>query len=79
MQFLPAQNVQSLGLTGQEVFDITGLAGELEPGQQVTVCAVRADGGEVTFAVTARLDTPVEVEYYRNGGVLHTILRRMVQ
>jgi aconitate hydratase len=79
LQFKEGESVESLGLTGHEVFDIIGIAGEIRPLQEVTVRAQRADGAVVTFAVVARLDTPVEVEYYRNGGVLHTILRRMVQ
>jgi aconitate hydratase len=79
LQFREGENARTLGLTGQEVFDITGIAGEVEPGQEVTVCARREDGSEVSFSAVARLDTPVEVAYYRNGGVLHTILRRMVQ
>jgi aconitate hydratase len=78
LQFRPGESVGSLGLTGHEVFDIVGLAGELEPGKEVQVCARRADGSDVRFTAIARLDTPVEVAYYRNGGVLHTILRRMV-
>jgi aconitate hydratase len=79
LQFLPGDSVETLGLSGHETFDIVGLSGDIEPGQQVTV---RASGPEVkkaTFQAVARLDTPVEVEYYRNGGVLHTILRRMIQ
>ena len=79
LQFRPGQSAGSLDLTGHEHFDITGIAGDLEPGQDVLVRARRADGREVTFVATARLDTPVEVEYYRNGGVLHTILRRMAR
>ncbi len=79
MQFQPGENAQTLGLTGREVFDITGIAGDLEPGQVVKVRARHEDEGVVTFSAIARLDTPVEVEYYRNGGVLHTILRRMIQ
>ena len=68
-----------LGLDGHETLDITGIAGGLEPGQVVMVRAVRDDGRELVFEAVARLDTPVEVEYYRNGGVLHTTLRRMLQ
>jgi aconitate hydratase len=79
LQFQAGDSADSLGLTGREVFDITGIAGELAPGQAVTVRARREDGTETTFAALARLDTPVEVEYYRNGGVLHTILRRMAK
>ncbi|MGQ9600247.1 MAG: aconitate hydratase AcnA [Anaerolineae bacterium] len=79
LQFQPGQSVVSLGLTGREVFDITGLGHGLTPGQLVQVRASRSDGSQVTFEAVARLDTPVEVEYYRNGGVLHTILRRMLR
>jgi aconitate hydratase len=79
LQFQPGENAEALGLTGQEVFDITGLAGDLQPGQEVRVRARRDEGSEQHFSVVARLDTPVEVEYLRNGGVLHTILRRLVQ
>jgi aconitate hydratase len=79
LQFMPGEGVQELGLTGHETLDITGVSGDLEPGKVVTVKAVRDDESELVFQAVARLDTPVEVEYYRNGGVLHTILRRMVR
>jgi aconitate hydratase len=79
LQFQEGESATSLGLTGHEVFDITGVAGGVEPGQEVIVRARRRDGSEVIFGAVARLDTPVEVAYYINGGVLHTILRRMVQ
>jgi aconitate hydratase len=79
LQFHKGESAISLGLTGREVFDITGISGELEPGQEVTVRARREGGSEVAFKAVARLDTPVEVVYYGNGGILHTILRRMVQ
>jgi aconitate hydratase len=78
LQFQPGENPETLGLTGHEVFDITGLTGELQPGQEVEVRARRHDGSELHFSAVARLDTPVEVGYYRNGGVLHTILRRLL-
>jgi len=79
LQFQPGENVESLGLTGGEEFDIIGINGEIEPGQEATVRARCEDGAVVTFNAVVRLDTPVEVEYYRNGGVLHTVLRRMMQ
>jgi aconitate hydratase len=79
LQFQPGDSVDSLGLTGRELFDITGIAGDLQAGQQVQVRAKREDGSTCSFKAIARLDTPVEVEYYRNGGVLHTILRRMAR
>jgi aconitate hydratase len=56
-----------------------GIGGSLQPGQELTVRARRDDGSQVTFCTIMRLDTPVEIEYYRNGGVLHSILRRMMQ
>ncbi len=79
LQFQPGDSVESLGLTGRETFYIEGLHEDLQPGAQITVRAVKDDGSTVTFPVTVRLDTPVEVEYYRNGGILHTVLRRMVR
>jgi aconitate hydratase len=78
LQFQAGESAESLGLTGREIFDIIGIAGDLGPGQEVKVRA-RREGGDVRFSAVARLDTPVEVEYYRNGGVLHTILRRMAR
>ena len=77
LQFKPGEGIDALGLDGREVLEITGLSGGLKPGQVVTVHATRDDGSEFSFEAIARLDTPVEVEYYRNGGVLHTILRRL--
>jgi aconitate hydratase len=77
LQFAPGESVEGLGLTGEEVFDLTGLDAALAPGQLVSVTARRPDGSELEFEALVRLDTPVEVEYYRNGGVLHTILRRL--
>ncbi len=79
LQFRTGEGAKTLGLTGQEVFDILGVAGGLVAGQAVTVRARREDGSEIRFEVLARLDTPVEVEYYRNGGILQTILRRMAR
>ncbi len=79
LQFVPGESVASLGLTGREEFDIIGIAGSLEPGQRVAVHARRADRSMVSFSAIARLDTPVEAEYYRNGGILHAVLRRLVR
>ncbi|MDR7403330.1 MAG: aconitate hydratase AcnA, partial [Armatimonadota bacterium] len=74
LQFLPGQSAQTLGLDGTELYDITGLAG-VRPGQTLPVRARRADGGEVAFEVVARLDIPVEVEYFRHGGILPYVAR----
>ncbi len=79
LQFKPGDSVDSLGLTGHEVFHIEGLSDDLQPLSEVTVRAVREDGTEITFPVIVRLDTPVEVTYYRNGGILHTVLRNMAR
>ena len=78
LQFQDGQNVESLGLTGQEALDITGLNDDLKPRQAVTVQAKQADGSIVEFRATVRIDTPIEVEYYRNGGILQTVLRKIV-
>jgi len=78
LQFKPGENSESLGLIGNETFDITGIAGSISPGQDVHIHAVRDDGTSVDFQTICRINTQVEVEYYRNGGVLHTVLRRML-
>ncbi len=79
LQFKPGDSVESLGLTGHEVFHIEGLSNDLQPLSEVTVRAVRDDGTEIAFPVIVRLDTPIEVTYYRNGGILHTVLRNMAR
>ena len=67
----------SLGLDGSEMYNIP-LGDDLKPGQEVMVTATRKDGAQVTFPVTVRLDTPVEVQIYRNGGILHKAIRDML-
>ncbi len=79
LEFQPGDSIESLGLTGEEVYHIEGIQRGLKPFARLTVRAVRPDGTEITFPVTARLDTPVEVVYYQNGGILHTVLRRMAR
>ncbi len=81
LQFKDGRNAESLGLTGRKVIDIQGIGGEAlcEPRQDVTVCATKPDGSVMTFTMTARLDTPVEVEYYRNGSILPTVLRKLIR
>jgi aconitate hydratase len=78
LKFMEGQNVESLGLTGEEVFDIEGLS-NLTPKEVVTVRARKADGSVVEFKAIVLLNTIVEVNYYRNGGILHTVLRNLVQ
>ena len=76
LQFKKGEGRQSLGLTGRETLSIA-LTDDLKPLSTLKVVAQREDGSRFEFDVTCRIDTPVEVEYYRNGGVLHTVLRRM--
>ena len=76
LQFLPGENAASLGLTGEETFDIAGVE-SLSPRQKVKVKATKADGSITEFDAIVRIDSPVEVEYYRNGGILQTVLRRL--
>ena len=78
LEFKPGESADSLGLSGRETFDLTGIAGRITPGQDVQIHASREDGSSVDFSVTCRIDNPVEVDYHRNGGVLHTVLRRML-
>jgi aconitate hydratase len=78
LQFLPGENASSLGLTGEETFDVVGLQ-EIAPRQRVQIKATRPNGDVVEFAAIARIDSPVEVEYFRNGGILQTVLRRLTR
>jgi aconitate hydratase len=77
LQFVDGQTVESLGLTGEEVFDIAGLSGELHPHQTYTVKATAPDGSVKTFEVMSRIDTPIEVEYYKHDGILTYVLRQL--
>jgi aconitate hydratase len=79
LQFRPGQNAESLGLTGKERVTIRGISGTLTPRQDVTVEVERPNGTTTSFVATARLDTPVEINYYRNGGILQTVLRKMLK
>ncbi len=79
--FAPGQSAASLGLTGEETFDIdlpANSEGLVLPRCDVPVKATRADGSVISFTAKCRIDTPVEAEYYRNGGVLQTVLRRLL-
>jgi aconitate hydratase len=80
LQFEDGQNAQSLRLTGQETYQVTGIPAALGGGpKKATVRAVAADGAETSFTVTVRVDTPQEVEYYRNGGILPYVLRELAK
>jgi aconitate hydratase len=79
LTFNDGQNAEVLGLQGDEVFDIEGLSDNMAPKSVLNVKATKADGSIVEFKATAQLNTEVEVNYYRNGGILHTVLRNLVQ
>jgi aconitate hydratase len=68
-----------LGLTGYETFEILGLDNDLKQGQNYTVRATTDEGKRIEFEVVSRIDTPVEANYYKNGGILQTVLRRLAQ
>jgi aconitate hydratase len=77
LQYLPGDNAVSLGLTGRETYAVAGLADGLSPRQTVTVTARADDGSERRFGAIARLDGPIDVEYYEAGGILPAVLRRL--
>jgi aconitate hydratase len=79
LQFKDGEGLDLLGLTGKETYSIQGLSNAMAPQSEVTVRAQADNGSEVVFKAIARLDTPIEVNYYRNGGILHTVLRNMVK
>ncbi len=79
LQFQDGQTWQSLGLTGREIYDIADLSDDLQPGKDIRVRVTGADGSERWFTARARVDTPIEVEYYRNGGILQTVLRSFMK
>jgi aconitate hydratase len=74
LQFMEGEGPDELGLDGTEHFDIP-LDNSLEAGQEVEVTATKEDGTEITFNALNRCDTPIEVEYFRHGGILHYVLR----
>ena len=79
LQFKQGENKESLGLTGKEVYDIDGIEESLKPRQEVTVKVTREDGSTFSFQTLARLDSPIDVTYYENGGILPTVLRRLMK
>ncbi|MBP2679314.1 MAG: aconitase, partial [Deltaproteobacteria bacterium] len=77
LQFVEGATRESLRLTGKEIYAVEGIAGEITPGMRVTV-RVSGEDGERTFPALARIDTPAEVHYYRHGGILPYVLRRLI-
>ena len=79
LQFMPGENANSLGLSGREAITIHGIAQRLTPKKILTVEATREDGTVIEFKVVTRIDSNVEIEYYNNGGILQTVLRRLLK
>ncbi len=77
LEFLPGESVSTLGLTGQESFEFE-LHDKLQPREHITVKAQRQDGSSCTFKARSRIDTPVEIQYFRDGGILHTVLKNLL-
>ncbi|MGC2658959.1 MAG: aconitate hydratase AcnA, partial [Bryobacteraceae bacterium] len=78
LQFVPGESGESLGLTGEERFDVTGIPAAIAGSSRVQVKASRSDGKQIEFEAIVRIDTPQEAEYYRNGGILPYVLRQLV-
>ena len=82
LQFKAGENVASLGLTGEEIYDVDGLPELLDSGfkdgREVTVKAKAADGSTKTLRATVRIDTPQEILYYKHGGILPYVLRQLL-
>jgi len=77
LQFADGQSAKSLGLTGEEVYSIAGIARGVSVGKKLTVNATAPNGTNTRFDVTVRIDTPDEVEYYRHDGILQYVLRQL--
>jgi aconitate hydratase len=77
-QFQGSDSVASLGIDGTETFDLTGVEGDLKPGQDVTLTIRRKDGKTKTAKLTLRADTPIEIEYLKHGGILPYVLREIL-
>jgi aconitate hydratase len=78
LQFEEGEDRMTLGLSGEEIYDIDGIAEALAPKKRLTVRATDADGFTKTFTVICRIDTPIEVAYYTHGGILPYVLRQLV-
>jgi aconitate hydratase len=79
LQFKHGESSQTYGLTGYETYDLVGIEDDLRHGKDIPVRVTRKEGDNFTFNVRCRLDSPIEVEYYKNGGILQTVLRQMMK
>jgi aconitate hydratase len=78
LQFIGDDSVQSLNITGSESYDLKGLEGEIMPQQRCTLVIHREDGRKDEVTVLLRIDTPIEVDYFRHGGILPFVLRQLL-
>jgi aconitate hydratase len=78
LQYKIGDTAQSLGLTGNETFDVRGIADDIKPLKEVEVIAKKQDGTEIKFNAIARMDSQIEIEYYRHGGILQYVLRQFL-
>ncbi len=78
LQFKDGQSAKSLGLTGRDLYDFSGISDTMEPEKDIQVVVRHEDGSTTQFTAVSRIDTKVEVNYYRNGGILQTVLRQML-
>ncbi|MGI9088008.1 MAG: aconitate hydratase, partial [Chthoniobacterales bacterium] len=78
LQFADGTNAQSLGLDGSETYRLTGLSDAIQPGATVTLEIIRKDGAKQSVPVKLRIDTPIEIDYYRHGGILPFVLRELM-
>ncbi len=78
LEFPTGQSASTLGLTGEEIFDFEGLDASLAPRSTITIRATAPDGSVKSFPARVRIDTPVELDYYKNGGILQTVLRKLL-
>jgi aconitate hydratase len=78
LQFVGNDSAQSLGLVGDETFDIEGIESGIRPQQDVTLVVNRKDGSKTRVTTRLRIDTPIEVDYYKHGGILPFVLRQLL-
>ncbi|MDF2789628.1 MAG: aconitate hydratase, partial [Neobacillus sp.] len=78
LQFTDGLSIETLGITGRETFYTRGLTDQIKPGQTITILATREDGSQFTFDVIVRLDSVVDIEYYRNGGIMQTVVQKLM-
>jgi aconitate hydratase len=78
LQYVKGDTAEKLGITGNELFTITGIAEGIKPLKKVDVIARKEDGHEITFEAIVRMDSKIEIEYYRHGGILQYVLRQFL-